>query len=325
MYFWMRRTRVAARTCLVLVAAAAGCGSSGEFVWFQQLPTETTRANNEYIIGVGDIVSIRVLGHEEMTLKQRVRADGRLALLLIGEVEANGKRPSALKAELEGRLKDFIVSPSVAVNIDEAEPTTVLLLGEVAKPGAYPLDQDARLAHALALGGGLTDYASRNSTLRSAGRAEIDAHPLHVRGHLPKRRGCRGLPAAPRRPGGGRVARLTIDDRDNRSGCPVRGDPRPIGYDQTRARAYQPVPIVSLPSGAPGRDYIAGDISTAPAAILHLNDRRWDYSLNYAATLAAGNVEVSFLPQVLQIGGPALRGTTGICASRCPRLVLTEG
>jgi polysaccharide export outer membrane protein len=163
MYLWMRRAHVAARACLVLVAAAAGCGSSGEFVWFQQLPTETTRANNEYIIGVGDIVSIRVLGHEEMTLRQRVRADGRLALLLIGDVEANGKRPSALKAELEGRLKDFIVSPSVAVNIDEAEPTTVLLLGEVAKPGAYPLDQDPRLAHLLALGGGLTDYASRNS------------------------------------------------------------------------------------------------------------------------------------------------------------------
>ncbi len=134
----------------------------GDYVWFQQLPRETTLASNEYLIGVGDLVSIRVLGHEEMTLKQRVRSDGRLALLLIGDVEASGKRPSALRAELEGRLKDYIVSPSVAVNIDEAQPTTILVLGEVAKPGAYPLDEDPRLAHALAAGGGLTDYASRN-------------------------------------------------------------------------------------------------------------------------------------------------------------------
>lgn len=159
----MRRWPLGALVCLALGVAAAGCGSSGEYVWFQQLPSESTLAANEYIIGVGDIVSIRVLGHEEMTLRQKVRSDGRLGLLLIGDVEAKGKRPSALKAELEGRLKDFIVSPSVAVNIDEVQPATVLLLGEVAHPGAYPLDQDASLAHALALGGGLTDYASRSS------------------------------------------------------------------------------------------------------------------------------------------------------------------
>ncbi len=158
----MRRLRVTAAACLVLVGLAAGCAGAGEYVWFQQLPAETALTSNEYVIGVGDIVSIRVLGHEEMTLRQRVRADGRLALLLIGDVEAKGKRPSALKAELEGRLKDFIVSPSVAVNIDEASPTTILVLGEVSKPGAYPLDQDASLAHALAVAGGLTDYASRS-------------------------------------------------------------------------------------------------------------------------------------------------------------------
>jgi polysaccharide export outer membrane protein len=122
---------------------------------------ETALASSEYIIGIGDVVSIRVLGHEEMTVHQRVRPDGRLALLLIGDVDVKGKRPSGLKAELEGRLKDYIVSPSVAVNIEETQPLTVLFIGEVAKPGAYPLDQDPRLAHALVLAGGLTDFASR--------------------------------------------------------------------------------------------------------------------------------------------------------------------
>jgi len=147
---------------LLVTSGTVGC-AAGEYVWFQQLPSDTTRATNEYVIGVGDVVSIRVLGHEEMSVKERVRSDGRMALLLIGDVEARGKRPSALKAELEGRLKDYIVSPSVVVNIDEVQPTTVLILGEVTKPGAYPLDQDPRLAHALALGGGLTEYASRSA------------------------------------------------------------------------------------------------------------------------------------------------------------------
>lgn len=156
----MRRA-CAVTVCLVLGGAPA-CGGSGQYVWFQQLPPEAALANSEYVIGVGDMVNIRVLGREEMTLRERVRVDGRVSLLLIGDVEAKGKRPSALKAELEGRLKDYIVSPSVVVNIDETQPTTVLLLGEVAKPGTYPLEQDPRLLHALSLGGGLTDYASRS-------------------------------------------------------------------------------------------------------------------------------------------------------------------
>jgi polysaccharide export outer membrane protein len=147
---------------VLLALAVGGCGSTGSYVWYQSLPPEAALQSNEYVIEVGDTVSIRVLGHEEMTLRQKVRTDGRLALLLIGDVMAAGKRPSALKAELEGRLKDYIVSPSVAVNIDDTEPLTVLALGEVAKPGVIPLEQDPRLARAIALAGGLTDYASRS-------------------------------------------------------------------------------------------------------------------------------------------------------------------
>ncbi len=161
---WSMRPALEAAVALALVCLIPpGCVGSGEYVWFQQMPLEMTAATHDYIIEVGDVVSIRVLGHDEMTLKQLVRSDGRLALLLIGEVEAKGKRPSALKAELEGRLKDYIVSPSVAVNIDLGAPVTVLLMGELTRSGAYPLDQDPSLAHALALGGGLTDYASRSS------------------------------------------------------------------------------------------------------------------------------------------------------------------
>jgi polysaccharide export outer membrane protein len=145
------------------VGVVAACSGTGQYVWFDQLPQDRLMSSNDYLIDVGDVVNIRVLGHDEMTVRQRVRSDGRIALLLIGEVGAAGKRPGALRAELEGRLKDFIVSPSVVVNIDESQPPTVLLLGEVARPGGYPLENDLRLAHALALGGGLTEYASRTS------------------------------------------------------------------------------------------------------------------------------------------------------------------
>jgi polysaccharide export outer membrane protein len=167
----------AAASSLVAVSALVGCSGLGQYVWFEQLPPEARESRDEYLIGVGDLVNIHVLGHDDMNVHQRVRADGRLALLLIGEVDAKGKRPSALRAELEGRLKDYIVSPSVVVNIEESRPLTVLLLGEVARPGAYPLEHDARLAHALALGGGLTEFASRDGIFVVRG----DPTPVRIR------------------------------------------------------------------------------------------------------------------------------------------------
>ena len=103
-----------------------------------------------------------------------VRGD---TLVDIWPVDARGKRPSALKAELEGRLKDFIVSPSVVVNVDEAQPFMVVCLGEVGHPGAFLREQDPRLAHALAMAGGLSDFASRSSiyVVRS------EPHPVRIR------------------------------------------------------------------------------------------------------------------------------------------------
>jgi polysaccharide export outer membrane protein len=170
------RSAIRVWAAALLATAGYGCGH-GQYVWFQEIPATTALVNNEYLIGIGDVVSIRVLGHEEMSLKQRVRSDGRLALLLIGDVEAKGKRPSALKAELEGRLKDYIVSPSVSVNIDETLPTSVLVLGEVGKPGVVSLDPDPRLAHAIASSGGLSDFASRSAIFV----VRTEPRPLRIR------------------------------------------------------------------------------------------------------------------------------------------------
>jgi polysaccharide export outer membrane protein len=156
-------------------ALATGCAETGEYVWFHSLPPETTRSAEDYVIGSGDQLSIRVLGHDDMTVHQRVRGDGKIAMFLIGELDARGKKPGGLKAELEGRLKEFIVAPSVIVNVDEAQPTAVVILGEVAKPGALQLDQDTRLSRALAMVGGLTEFASRS------GIYVVSHAPAHTR------------------------------------------------------------------------------------------------------------------------------------------------
>jgi polysaccharide export outer membrane protein len=146
----------------VFAPGAISCAGPGEYVWYNQLSPEALAASGEYSIDIGDVVDVRVLGHEDMTTHVRVRADGRIALPIIGEVDARGKGPDALRAEIETRLKDFFVRPSVTLNIAETAAPTISILGEVARPGVFPLTPNTRLADALALGGGLTDYASRD-------------------------------------------------------------------------------------------------------------------------------------------------------------------
>lgn len=161
----VRLTRVASAVCLCLGIAGsqAACMGSGSYVWFTELPPEMTAERSEYLISAGDILNVRVLGHEEMNVREKVRPDGRIAIPIVGEVEARGKRPGALRAELEARLKDYINVPSVMLNVDEPQPINIVVMGEVTRPGAYPVDPNAGLAHALAMGGGLTDFASRDS------------------------------------------------------------------------------------------------------------------------------------------------------------------
>jgi polysaccharide export outer membrane protein len=155
-------SKMVALAAALFALSGSACSGPGQFVWFSELPKDG-KQSTDFVIGEGDVVSIRVLGHEDMTVREKVRPDGRIALPIIGEVDTRGKQPVALRAELETRLKDYIVSPSVMVNVEEQEALTVVVMGEVSKPGAYPLPPSAGLAEALAVSGGLTDYASRDS------------------------------------------------------------------------------------------------------------------------------------------------------------------
>lgn len=149
-----------ATLCFATVHLLTSC-AAGEYVWYTQLPAAQA-LSAEYLIDTGDLVDIRVLGHEDMTvLKQKVRADGRISFAIIGDMEARGKRPSALRSEIEARLKDYFISPNVTISVEE-RPVTIPCLGEVTKPGVVPLEPGAGLARVLAQAGGLTDFAHRD-------------------------------------------------------------------------------------------------------------------------------------------------------------------
>jgi polysaccharide export outer membrane protein len=132
-------------------------------VWFKEMPlTERSAIAGDYVIGVGDVVDIRVYEHEGVSTSVKVRTDGKIALQFAGEVVAAGKRPLELSREVEGRLKEFIVTPRVTVNVSTAQPITVTVVGEVGRIGTVTLEPPARLVEALAQSGGPGEFADKS-------------------------------------------------------------------------------------------------------------------------------------------------------------------
>lgn len=116
-------------------------------------------APNAYAIGVGDVVEISVWKNPELSVTVPVRPDGRISLPLLGDIQASGMTPLALKDELSLKFREFVTAPSVSVVIKEINSRKVFVTGEVATPGAYDLQPRAKLMQVMAMAGGLTPYS----------------------------------------------------------------------------------------------------------------------------------------------------------------------
>ena len=143
--------------CLLLL----GCASHGPFVWVQDLPA-TAAQTPVYVIAPGDGLDVRVYNEATISGKVRVRADGKITVQFLGDVQAAGKVPTQLAAELQTQLAQFLQKPSVTIQVDDMHAMNFTIIGEVAKPGVFPLPTNTGVMQALALAGGLTQFADED-------------------------------------------------------------------------------------------------------------------------------------------------------------------
>ena len=141
-----------------LSVAAIGCGGTGPYIWVDSLPASAA-AGNDVVIVDGDVLNVRVFNQDPLSTKERVRADGRISIPVVGEVVARGKRPAQLAAEIQERLKDIVKVPSVTVTFEQGAELKVSVVGEVRNSGVFPMEPGSNVLHALAAAGGLSDYA----------------------------------------------------------------------------------------------------------------------------------------------------------------------
>jgi len=159
--------RIAELCMVVLSLMASGCAStpSGKFVWLDDLPAgQIGSPADAYQTGPGDVLSVQVFNHPEMSVKSRIRLDGNLTVSFLGDVPAAGKTLSALAREIEKQLeaRNLVVAPRATVVLDEVAQIKLSILGEVKTPGLYTLEAGSGLAEALATSGGFTEFAHRD-------------------------------------------------------------------------------------------------------------------------------------------------------------------
>ena len=143
-------------------------------------------------LGMGDMVRVTVFRNPELTTEGRVSERGTILFPMIGEVNIAGLTPSQAGARIADKLRSgkYVVNPEVTVSMMQVNSRQVSVLGNVVKPGRYPLDSTtAHLTDVIALAGGVGPTGSDEVTVitNRGGKQEkvnVDMAEMFRRGDL---------------------------------------------------------------------------------------------------------------------------------------------
>jgi polysaccharide export outer membrane protein len=113
------------------------------------------------VIGPLDVISIKVWNNPNLSSPLDVGPDGMISLPLVGQVKAEGLTKEQLKEMLAGRLKEFLNSPEVDVQVLKVNSKRFFVYGGVGRPGEYPLIEETTVMDALSTVGGFKDFANK--------------------------------------------------------------------------------------------------------------------------------------------------------------------
>ncbi|WDZ98419.1 polysaccharide export protein EpsE [Herbaspirillum sp. WKF16] len=133
-------------------------------------------------LGPGDVIRVNVYGSQDLTLETRVSEAGTISYPLIGEVQVGGLSTSQAEAKIAGLLKKggYLVNPQVNILVTTPQSQMVSVLGQVYKPGRYPLDGRRNIADAIALAGGVNPDGGDVITIVRNVNGQITRTPVDI-------------------------------------------------------------------------------------------------------------------------------------------------
>ncbi len=135
------------------------------------------RAQENYRLGPEDEIEIRVWDHDDLTRKTRIAMNGTISFPFVGDIKAGGLTVLELQKEIEHRLgPNYIIDPHVNVTVTEFKSQKFFVVGNVQKPGTYPLTKNITVVEAISLAGGVST-GTGNKPASSAIAIIVRAHP----------------------------------------------------------------------------------------------------------------------------------------------------
>ena len=115
-----------------------------------------------YVIGPEDELIINVWKEADISRAVPVRPDGKISLALVNDVQASGRTPMQLGADITEKLKTFISEPQVTVIVSKINSQRIFVVGEVLKTGAFTLVPNMTAVDAISSAGGFTPFAKKS-------------------------------------------------------------------------------------------------------------------------------------------------------------------
>jgi polysaccharide export outer membrane protein len=158
------------RSNVVLLLTAALSAPLSPLAAQADAPTPTrlhgaTPTSGSYVLGPEDLIEVFVWKEPELSTTVTIRPDGMITLPLAGELQASGATPADLADTIADRLKQYMDRPLVTVVVKQINSPKISVLGEVRRPGRYLLLQTTSVLDAIAMGGGFTEFASRDEVV----------------------------------------------------------------------------------------------------------------------------------------------------------------
>jgi polysaccharide export outer membrane protein len=160
-------------TALLVVVALSACGRREPLISTDRLTVvestatlpapirqDLTAADRPALIGPLDTIQVDVFNVPDLSREMQVDASGRIAMPLVGTVDARGKTAQELATAVETALRGrYVRNPEVTVNIKSSVSQVVTIDGQVVEPGLYPVTNQMTLLRAIASAKGMNEFA----------------------------------------------------------------------------------------------------------------------------------------------------------------------
>jgi polysaccharide export outer membrane protein len=154
----LKKASVLVLMCAV-AAQALGCAGPPPLA----PPPRVVGAVADYVIGVTDLLEIKVWRQPELSAEVVVRRDGKISMSLVDDLQAEGLTALGLKKVVTDALSEFINSPQVSIVIKAMNSNVASVIGGgVARSGIIPLQRNTRVLDAIASMGGFTTFAQKD-------------------------------------------------------------------------------------------------------------------------------------------------------------------